>query len=143
MDKKYNDLIGDILENSGEKDNYTGVGKGKPLSKSYNKRDILQNFQEKAKEAGFLPPWLKLQKKKYKSVEKSKSLSKSYNIRDILQNFQEKTKDAGFLPPWLKLQKEIVELVNSVETENDIKTINKKIKKYNTMCPAPIQKSPI
>ena len=100
MDKKYNDLIGDILENSGEKDNYTGVGKGKPLSKSYNKRDILQNFQEKAKEA-------------------------------------------GFLPPWLKLQKEIAVLVHSAETENDIKSINKKIKKYNTMCPAPMQKSRI
>src|SRR5699024_2219807 len=100
MDKKYNDLIGDILENSGEKDNYTGVGKGKPLSKSYNKRDILQNFQEKAKEA-------------------------------------------GFLPPWLKLQKEIAVLVHSAETENDIKSINKKSKKYNTMCPAPMQKSRI
>ena len=62
MDRKYNDLIGDILETSGEKDNYTGKGKGKPLPKRYMEMDLFQNFQEKAKEAGFLPPWLKLQK---------------------------------------------------------------------------------
>src|SRR5699024_12591511 len=62
MDRKYNDLIGDILENSGEKDNHTSKGTGKPLNKNYMERDILQNFQEKAKEAGFLPPWLRIQK---------------------------------------------------------------------------------
>ncbi|MBU5466174.1 DUF1992 domain-containing protein [Virgibacillus sp. MSJ-26] len=100
MDRKYNDLIGDILENSGEKDNYTGKGKGKPLNKNYMERNILQNFQEKAKEA-------------------------------------------GFLPPWLKLQKEISSLVHLAETESDIETINQKIKKYNTMCPPPMQKSPV
>lgn len=100
MDRKYNDLIGDILENSGEKDNYTGEGKGKPLPKSYVKRDVFQNFQEKAKEA-------------------------------------------GFLPPWLKLQKEIASLIYLAENEKDIKSINKKIKKYNTMCPSPMQKAPI
>lgn len=100
MDRKYNDLIGDILESSGEKDNYTGEGKGKPLSKNYQKRDVFQNFQEKAK-------------------------------------------DAGFLPPWLKLQKEIASSVHSAEKESDIKAINKKIKKYNSMCPMPMQKSPI
>lgn len=100
MDRKYNDLIGDILEKSGEKDNFTGEGKGKPLSKSYSKRNILQNFQEKAK-------------------------------------------DAGFLPPWLKLQKEIASSIHTAKTEEDIKAINQKIKKYNTVCPAPMQKSPI
>src|SRR5690625_7710647 len=62
MDRKYNDLIGDILEASGEKDNYTGDGKGKPLPTDYLKKDLLQNFQEKAKEAGFIPSWLILQK---------------------------------------------------------------------------------
>lgn len=100
MDRKYNDLIGDILEGSGEKDNYQGEGKGKPFSKGYQKRDIFQNFQEKAKEA-------------------------------------------GFLPPWLKLQKEISALIYAAESENDIKQINKQIKKYNTICPAPMQKAPV
>src|SRR5690625_1006118 len=100
MDRKYNDLIGDILENSGEKDNYTGKGKGKPLNKNYMERNILQNFQEKAKEA-------------------------------------------GFLPPWLKLQKEISSLVHSARTTKDIDYINKKIKKYNSMCPPPMQKMSI
>lgn len=62
MDRKYNDLIGDILESTGEKDQFMHNKKGKQLPKDYLKKDILQNFQEKAKEAGFLPPWLKLQK---------------------------------------------------------------------------------
>jgi hypothetical protein len=97
MDRKRNDLIGDILEASGEKDNYYNEGKGKPLPKSYMKKDILQNFQEKAK-------------------------------------------DAGYLPPWLSLQREISLLVHDAKNEQDIKVINKKIKKYNTMCPPSMQK---
>jgi len=100
MDRKHNDLIGDILDASGEKDNYNYEGKGKPITKSYMKKDILQNFQEIAK-------------------------------------------DAGYLPPWLSLQREISLLVHSAEDEKDVKWINKKIKKYNTMCPASMQKLPI
>lgn len=100
MTRKYNDLIGDILESSGEKDNYQGEGFGKPLPKRYVEQDIFQNFQEKAKEA-------------------------------------------GFLPPWLKLQKEISELIGGAETESDIQVINKKINKYNTICPPPMQKAHI
>ncbi|MUV38969.1 hypothetical protein JNUCC1_02841 [Lentibacillus sp. JNUCC-1] len=100
MDREYNDLIGDILEASGEKDNYSGEGKGKPIPKTYLKRDLFQNFQEKAK-------------------------------------------DAGFLPPWLEMQKEISALIHAAETENDVKLVNKKIKKYNTTCPPPMQKPPI
>jgi len=98
MNKKYNDLIGDILESSGEKDNFTGKGKGKPLPKNYMEKDILQNFQEKAK-------------------------------------------DAGFLPPWLTLQKEIISHLQTAENDYDIKSINKKIKKYNLICPTSMQKS--
>lgn len=60
MGRKYNDLIGDILERAGEKDNYKG--KGKPLPKEYLEMDTFQLFQKKAKEAGFLPPWMELQK---------------------------------------------------------------------------------
>ncbi|TCP28882.1 uncharacterized protein DUF1992 [Scopulibacillus darangshiensis] len=99
-DRKYNDLIGEILEAAGEKDNYNGKGKGKPLPKSYMEKDLLQNFMEKAK-------------------------------------------DAGFLPPWLKLQKEISSLIHSAEDEENIKAINEKIKKYNTLCPPSLQKMPI
>lgn len=100
MDRKYNDLIGEILEASGEKDNYAGDGKGKPLPKDYMKKDLLQNFQEKAKEA-------------------------------------------GFVPSWLTLQKEITVFVHAAKTEHDIKLVNHKIKKYNAMCPTPMQKLPI
>lgn len=62
MDRKYNDLIGEMLEASGEKDNINYKGKGKPLSKDYLKMDTFQHFQKIAKEAGYLPPWLELQK---------------------------------------------------------------------------------
>lgn len=62
MERKYNDLIGDILERTGEKDNYEGAGKGKPLPKDYLSMDTFQHFQRIAKDAGYLPPWLKLQK---------------------------------------------------------------------------------
>ncbi|THE09505.1 DUF1992 domain-containing protein [Bacillus timonensis] len=60
MDRKYNDLIGDILASSGEKDNVKA--KGKPISKDYLQMDTYQHFQKIAKESGYLPPWLKLQK---------------------------------------------------------------------------------
>ncbi|UOQ42913.1 DUF1992 domain-containing protein [Halobacillus salinarum] len=63
MDRKYNnDMIGEILEQSGEKDNYSGPGKGKPLPKDYTSKDVYQNFQKAAKNAGYLPGWIKLQK---------------------------------------------------------------------------------
>ncbi|MBN6889496.1 DnaJ-like protein [Cytobacillus horneckiae] len=59
MDEKYNDLIGDIMKNS----EMTKLpGQGKPLPKNYFQRDVFQNFQKIAKDAGFLPPWLELQK---------------------------------------------------------------------------------
>ncbi|MFD2132576.1 DnaJ family domain-containing protein [Pseudogracilibacillus auburnensis] len=60
MEKKYNDLIGDILKRSG--DDMEVEGKGKPLPKNYLEMDLYQNFQKIAKDAGFLPEWLKLQK---------------------------------------------------------------------------------
>ncbi|WP_214484509.1 DnaJ family domain-containing protein [Bacillus sp. SM2101] len=60
MERKYNDLIGDILKEAEEKDNYKG--KGKPISKEYLEIDTYQRFQKIASDAGFLPPWLKLQK---------------------------------------------------------------------------------
>jgi len=97
MDKKYRDFIGDILSASGEKDNYQGKGKGKPLSKKYVEKDIFQNFQEKAK-------------------------------------------DAGYLPAWLQLQKEISALIDDAKTHEDVDIINEKVRKYNQICPPPMQK---
>lgn len=97
MNQPYNDLIGEILKNAGEKDNYQGKGRGKPLPKDYLDRDILQNFQDKAKQA-------------------------------------------GYLPEWLKLQKEISALIQTAKSEKEIDFINKKIRKYNSICPNPMQK---
>lgn len=62
MDRKHNDLIGDILQDSGEKDRKDLKGMGKPFPKDYVKRDVFQNFQKIAKDAGYLPYWLQLQK---------------------------------------------------------------------------------
>jgi len=98
VERKYNDLIGDILESTGDRDNVKG--KGKALSKSYMKRDVYQNFQKVAR-------------------------------------------DSGFLPHWLKLQQEIAELISNCKTDKDVEYINEKIKKYNTICPAPFQKGMI
>ncbi|WP_430786527.1 DnaJ family domain-containing protein [Virgibacillus flavescens] len=60
MDEEYYDPIGDMIKASEKEDKIKG--KGKPLSKKYLKQDVFQNFQEIAKDAGFLPPWLRLQK---------------------------------------------------------------------------------
>ena len=73
MDRKYNDLIGEILENAGEKADYKG--KGKPLSKEYLEMDTFQNFQKIAKDAGYLPPWLQLQKEISKLVHSCQTQS--------------------------------------------------------------------
>ncbi len=97
MDDKYNDLIGDILKRSGLKDNYQDKGKGEPLPREYMQMDTFQHFQKIAREA-------------------------------------------GFLPPWLELQKEISKLVNGCKTNQDVEIINKKIKKYNLICPTKMQR---
>lgn len=60
--KQHRDLIGEILDASGEKDDFDYKGKGKPLPKAYMKMDTFQHFQKIAKDAGYLPPWLELQK---------------------------------------------------------------------------------
>ena len=68
MNRKYNDLIGDMLKKSDHSDL---KGKGKPLSKEYLKGDTLQHFQRIAKDAGFLPPWLRLQKEIAALIQKA------------------------------------------------------------------------
>ncbi|MFD1333961.1 DnaJ family domain-containing protein [Oceanobacillus iheyensis] len=79
MDRKYNDIIGDILKDSGEMNRKDLNGMGKPLPKDYVKRDVLQNFQKIAKDAGYLPYWLKLQKEiaiQLQAVNNEKELKK-------------------------------------------------------------------
>lgn len=95
MDKEYNDLIGDIIKSSDSLDNLEG--KGKPLSKEYLKRDTHQQFQKIAR-------------------------------------------DAGYLPNWLQLQKEIHQDLIVLQSFDKLDRINDKIKKYNKLCPSPMQK---
>ena len=62
FNKPSSDLMGDILKEyakTGGMDNLKGMGK--PISEDYLSRDIYQNFQKIAKDAGFKPHWLKLQ----------------------------------------------------------------------------------
>ncbi|RDW20996.1 DnaJ family domain-containing protein [Oceanobacillus chungangensis] len=102
MDRKYNDLIGEILESSGEKDNFNLEGKGKPLPKGYVQRDVFQNFQKIAKDAGYLPSWLKLQK------EISTLLEKAKTDKDI-KRINKKVKEYNTLCP-LPMQKMLVSM---------------------------------
>ncbi|GAA0614785.1 hypothetical protein GCM10009001_35080 [Virgibacillus siamensis] len=61
MDEKYNDFIGDMMQEN--QDDYKNLpGKGKPLPKENVQMDTFQRFQKTVKDAGFLPPWLELQK---------------------------------------------------------------------------------
>lgn len=98
LDKQYNDLIGDMIKENNYSYEKDLPGRGKPLPKEHMQMDTFQHFQKIAK-------------------------------------------DAGYLPPWLQLQKEIGELIHCAKTEKDIGKINKKIKKYNRICPPLMQKS--
>lgn len=73
MEYQYNDLIGDILTRKGLKDNYHGKGKGEPLSREYLQMDTFQHFQKIAREQGFLPHWLEIQKEISKLVNECKT----------------------------------------------------------------------
>ncbi|NYF25277.1 DnaJ family domain-containing protein [Sporosarcina sp. JAI121] len=58
----YNDLIGDILKEYTKKGGMDNLqGHGKPLPPEYFSGDTFQHFQRIAKDAGYLPYWLKLQ----------------------------------------------------------------------------------
>lgn len=88
MDRKYNDFIGDIIKDNNYEYEKDLPGKGKPLPKDYMQKDTFQHFQKIAKDAGFLPPWLELQKeiraliqsaKTEKDIEKINSKIKKHN----------------------------------------------------------------
>lgn len=85
MDKEYNDLIGDILKDSNYDKNFSG--KGKPLSKEYLNRDVFQNFQQVARDAGYLPPWLTLQKKISKLVHNAKTTKDIEIINEKIKEY--------------------------------------------------------
>lgn len=84
---------------------------------------------------------------------KGKPLSQDYFSGDTLQHFQRIAKDAGYKPHWLNLQQEIREDVLfladryeadiTVDLEERLEEINKKISKYNRSCPRPMQKGPV
>lgn len=85
MARQYNDLIGDILEASGEKDNLKG--KGKPLSKEYLQMDTFQHFQKIAKDAGHLPPWLTLQKEIFQLLDTCQSESDVDAVNEKIRTY--------------------------------------------------------
>ncbi|MFC5734646.1 DnaJ family domain-containing protein [Cytobacillus gottheilii] len=107
MEREYNDLIGDILKNTGEKDQVKG--KGKPLPKDYLERDVYQNFQKIAKDAGYLPEWLKLQKQISESIHQCQS---EEDIKAINEKIMKHNK---ICPP--PMQKNLISLENLAQAK--------------------------
>jgi len=109
MDKPYNDLIGDMLK----KDNYNYEkdlpGKGKPLPKGYTQKDTFQHFQKIAKDAGYLPPWLQLQKEIGELLEKA---NKEKDIEEINKKIREHNR---ICPS--QMQKNLVRLSNLADAK--------------------------
>ncbi|MFD1412416.1 DnaJ family domain-containing protein [Oceanobacillus jeddahense] len=104
MDRKYNDLIGDMIKENDYSYEKDLPGKGKPLSKDYIEKDTFQHFQKIAKDAGYLPPWLKLQK------EISVLMQEAQTERDIKKINKQIKKHNGLCPP--PLQKNFISLEN-------------------------------
>ncbi|WP_152657964.1 DUF1992 domain-containing protein [Oceanobacillus sp. CFH 90083] len=104
MDRKYNDLIGDMIKESDYSYEKDLPGKGKPLPKDHMQKDTFQHFQKIAKDAGYLPPWLKLQK------EISELLQDAETEKDIRKINKQIKKHNRICPP--PLQKKLVSLAN-------------------------------
>ncbi|WP_342489022.1 DnaJ family domain-containing protein [Cytobacillus sp. FSL W7-1323] len=79
-----NDLIGDMLKS---KKSTPLPGQGKPLPKGYLQRDIFQNFQKVAKDAGYLPPWLTLQKEIAVLVHQAQSKQDIATINEKIKKY--------------------------------------------------------
>lgn len=104
MDEKYNDLIGDMLKGNNYEYEKDLLGKGKPLPKEYTQKDTFQHFQKIAKEAGYLPPWLKLQK------EVGVLLQNAKTEKDV-EKINGKIRDHNRICP-TQMQKNLVSLAN-------------------------------
>lgn len=87
-----------------------------------------------------------------KNEGKLKGMGKPLS-RDILEgNVLDRTvKNAGYLPQWVALQHEVRDRLHKVlpllddissrnEVEEEISSINLLIRKYNSICPTPMQK---
>lgn len=104
MDEKYNDLIGDMLKKSNYDYEKDLPGKGKPLPKEYMKKDTFQHFQKIAKDAGYLPPWLKLQKEIEALLQEAK-------VDSDIEEINIKIKEHNRICP-TQMQKNLVSLSN-------------------------------
>ncbi|WP_077325515.1 DnaJ family domain-containing protein [Virgibacillus siamensis] len=103
MSEKHNDFIGDMMREN--QDDYNNLpGKGKPLPKENLQMDTFQRFQKTAKDAGFLPPWLKLQKE-------IASLLKTAKTEKDLEDINSKIKKHNRICP-IPMQKNLVSFVN-------------------------------
>ncbi len=79
-----NDLTGDILREYGKTGGMNNLkGQGKPLSDDYLTGDVFQHFQKIAKDAGFKPPWLKLQHEIRDEIQEIASLKKSGQLEGL------------------------------------------------------------
>ncbi|QOY35221.1 DnaJ family domain-containing protein [Anaerobacillus isosaccharinicus] len=80
---EYRDPIGDILKNSKSSEDLEG--KGKPLSMEYQKMDTFQQFHKVARDAGYLPEWIKLQKRIADALNHLKSFEELEGINVLIK----------------------------------------------------------
>lgn len=104
MDERYNDLIGDMLKENNYDYEKDLPGKGKPLSKEYTQKDTFQHFQKIAKDAGYLPPWLKLQKEIGALLQDAK-------VESDIEEINLKIKEHNRICP-TQMQKNLISLSN-------------------------------
>lgn len=81
-----------------------------------------------------------------------KPLPKDLFSGSVYDNFLKTAKEAGYLPYWIEIQNDIKKLLltirdnieqtkkNGTEINDLLKEVNKKIKKYNEVCPPSMQR---
>lgn len=109
MERQYNDLIGEILAGAGKK--AEPKEKGKQISKEYLEMDTYQHFQKIAKDAGYLPPWLQLQKEIAELVHACKT-------QEDLDVINEKIRKHNRICP-TQMQKGLITLERLEEARNN------------------------
>ncbi|NPC91844.1 DUF1992 domain-containing protein [Bacillus sp. WMMC1349] len=82
---EYRDPIGDILKQSDQSKDLPG--KGKPLPEEFFSGDTYQHFQKIARNAGYLPEWIKLQKKISDALNNLKSFKQLEEINVQIRKY--------------------------------------------------------
>ncbi|SDN65498.1 DnaJ family domain-containing protein [Alkalicoccus daliensis] len=85
---EYRDPIGDILKKSNDLDENSG--KGKPMSKEYQKYDTYQQFEKVARNAGYLPEWIKIQHQISEALSALESFKELKDINKLIKKYNKR-----------------------------------------------------